>query len=445
MRFIPSTGFHQIGSLWLRGWTNIPHEELSRRFANGDFPDELRGNFALVYDDGNYFFACCDHIATYPLFYGNDHIGSIYADIASVAPASDPSPEFLAQRELLGGQTIGPSTPNSSITRLEPGYVLDKSGNTRRFIDPAVIAPDGTFSVDEFTSTVENVIRTNLKENNALLLSAGTDSVTLAAILRKLDVLSRVRLLHVHSHLQPLSERSHCERIAAEMGLAVEYVEQAYSGDIIPEISDRQFSFWIENPFPAKKAAVISAGAQNCRLITGELGDQLFGGPKNAILMKYVSQVSRPDPRTIARIWINQSTTYGKHHSIDEDPKVVSIMSTPSGKRAYDEIVTFIKDAFMRMPHETYLERFMRLNLLVKGPYRAWAYSQDDLDWFSPFADWRIAEIAMRAPVREHVGENGLGKSLLLHSWRQWISSVPWELKKHGFGVPALSKFRSHT
>jgi hypothetical protein len=267
--------------------------------------------------------------------------------------------------------------------------------------------------------------------------------VTLAAIVKKLGLEDRFSFVHAYSGSQPLTERCLVSEIAEEMRLRVTEARVDFSGDVIPSLRARHYSFWVENPFLAKRLAIEGAGLADRRLFTGELGDQLFGGPKNATLLNYALQAKKVSAEEVARIWVNQSASYGRDCGIRPYGKIeLAFDEAPEARSAYEELVAEIAAAFSRMPSRDFLNRIMLLNYLVKGPYRTWAYSQDELDWAHPFASWDLFDYAFRLSSEQKISEGGRPKALLLRAWKDHLSEIPWRKPKHGFGIPARSKLR---
>jgi hypothetical protein len=293
---------------------------------------------------------------------------------------------------------------------------------------------------------MESCVSRLVKDRNLLLLSAGTDSTCLAGILRKLGREKSFTFVHAYSANQSFTEAPLVDQFTSDMGLAVKKVNIPLTGDVLSEQSGRQYSFWRENPFSGKRIAVESAGAEDARIFTGEVGDQLFGGPKNSTLLCYALQSPRISAAEIAQLWIHLSATYGQCSSLVVPPRVADIFADYSeAKDVYDEVVQYIADLFRSMSSKDFLNRILLLNYVIKGPYRTWAYSQDTLDWVHPFAAWELFEYSYRLRSDQKIFAGGRQKAILFEAWRPYLSEIPWSVPKHGFGIPSIEKIRSQS
>lgn len=431
------------GTLHCFGAANLGWEKVAEQLALGRMPESIRGSFAFVWDGAQETIAAVDHVATFPLFYSAEGVSHVFHELLKATPGAEPNPAVEFEIQFLGGQSYGTEeTTYKQIRRLQPGHYL-RSGKQTAYIDYLSYEGNEALDLPRFTAIVEERMLSLAREENALLLSGGTDSVALAGIVKKLGLQDRFRFVHAYSGNQPLTESHIVARIAKEMQLEVTQSRVDFSGDILPAQSGRQFSFWIENPFPAKRLAIESAGAGRCRIFTGELGDQLFGGPKNPALLSYALQNPRFSAEELAALWINLSASYGRNHGFETFGKIRLLFEEhPGSREAYLALRARIADLFSRLRGKDFLNRLMMMNFLIKGPYRTWAYSQDELDWAHPFASWEIFDFAFRLRAEEKVGLGGASKAILLNAWRPYLSALPWSIPKHGFGIPARSKLR---
>lgn len=431
------------GNLYCFGAANLSWESVADSLALGRMPSSIRGSFAFVWEGIQETIAAVDHVATYPLFYTETAISHIFYELLQATPGAEPNPSIRFEIQFLGGQSYGSEeTTYKQIHRIQPGHYL-RNGNQLPYIDYFSYEGDEPLDLPAFTEMVESRVAQMARGENALLLSGGTDSVALAGIVKKLKLQEKFRFVHAHSGNQSLTESHIVSRIAREMKIDVVQSCVDFSGDILPRQSGRQFSFWIENPFPAKRLAIEKSGAGHCRIFTGELGDQLFGGPKNTALMSYALQNPRFSADELAALWINLSASYGRYSGFKTFGKIELIFEEePGSKDAYLRLQSRISSLFSRLCTKDFLNRLMMMNLLIKGPYRTWAYSQDELDWAHPFASWEIFDFAFRLRAEEKIGPGGSAKAIFLNAWRPYMSALPWSIPKHGFGIPARSKLR---
>ncbi len=425
-----------------QSWIDIGHSLLS-----GQLPRDIRGCFAFIWFGPNRTVAAVDHIQSVPLFYSEISVSNIFSDLLKAQPSRQENHKLKVQIELLGGHSLSSETTDNQIQRILPGHFLiserGKPTTQTPFINFYETLEMRPSLVEDLQGAVEDSLRSLAGQDNALLLSAGTDSTTLAGVIRKLGLQGRFKFVHAHSPYQPLSEKRLVEQIAKDMGLDVVYSEVDFSGDIIERDSDRQYSFWIENPFSGKKLAVKNVGLENCRIFTGELGDQLFGGPKNPALLSYALQQPNLDSETIATMWINLSASYGRDCGLSTSLRILDLIDGDSvANSAYEELLNQLVKIFESLNDKSLANRLMRLNYLTKGPYRMWAYSQDTLDWAHPFASWELFQLAFALSPEQKFGVNGTPKKLLADLWGSYLTELPWRISKYGFGIPAASKLR---
>lgn len=433
------------GELWFAGRANLDWQKLSQILGSGKFPYEIRGNFAFVWRGLNGdFVAAVDHLASIPLFYSEKNISNNFSELKKSLTTQTPNPKPEIEIQLLGGQTyFGEETTLKEIRRVRPCHFL-KNGKQECFLNLFLHQGNENLNKKNFIELVEAKVENLASEQNTLLLSGGTDSTALAGIIKKIGLENKFEFVHVYSEHQALSENHVVAALAEKMKLKVRYLKVNFSGGILPEERDRQFSFWVDNPFLAKRKAIDLAGLRDTRIFTGELGDQVFGGPKNPALLSYCAQTKNISSHEIAAIWVNLSASYGKCNGYLPNLKLQNLIEEDFTARiAYQELVGCLAHDFDCMQTEDLLNRFMLMNYMVKGPYRTWAYSQDELDWVHPFADWEIFDYMFRLKSEEKFGESGMAKWLLLDSWRDYVSELPWNIPKHGMGIPSIEKIRA--
>jgi asparagine synthetase B (glutamine-hydrolysing) len=446
MRFLQSTGrFRRLdswkGTLYLAGTCNISDADLLRSFNSGKFPNNLRGNHALVWiDSGGDWAAAVDHLATIPLFYSNETITDQFLTLCESQADLEEDTVFLRIREMCGELTIGPRTPWLQLKRLEPCCMI-QNGYQTKYLDLNDIACDSRDNRRAVQQAVESSFEKNLRDRNTLLLSSGTDSVTLAAIAHRLGVKNRFTYLHVYSHKSPTSEKATVERIAKDMQLQVRYHRSDYSGDIVPEISARHYALWMDNPFPSKRLAVTSEELADTRIYCGELGDQLWGGVMFAPLLRYAAQTDILRLDDVVNIWLNYRCSFGSSHELEQNAKLQRIIAEPGGAEAYDEIRAWFAE-FYSTDRSDLLAGFRTWNLLTRGPFELMAAAQDDLDWFVPFADWEVVRECLSTHSSFFM-PGGKVKHLQWSIWGEFASRIPWEKQKNGYGIPARDKIKA--
>lgn len=434
---------HPLGTLYWRGRSNLSLPAILKALEVGEFPHGIRGNFAFIWIGQHDWIAAVDHLASIPLFFTKDAISNLYSDLLETLPTKEENNAIEYQIKFLGGQSFySDETSFKGIRRVMPGQYV-KNSISHPYIDYWSYEEDQFCDRARFGQLMETAVEQDIGQKNILLLSGGTDSTALGGILKKLNKTKSFRFVHAHSSLQQFSEKESVEKISKDMDLPIEYREIYFSGDIDPEISRRQFSFWIENPFPGKRKAIEALVDETTKIFTGEIGDQLFGGPKNPALLKYAIQAKEISPIELAKMWVNLSDSYGRECGILPSKRIqVMFEMDPLARTVYEQLVAYIASQFELMKSKDFLNRIMMLNYLIKGPYRVWAYSQDTFQWCHPLASWEVFDFSFRVSSNNKVRDEGVQKWILFDQWKEFLSPVPWRSKKNGFGIPTKNKFK---
>ena len=171
-------------------------------------------------------------------------------------------------------------------------------------------------------------------------------------------------------------------------------------------------------------------------IFTGEIGDQLFGGPKLAALIPYCAQTKEVDPWALARLWIHLSGMNRKP-SVRTTPYYEWLFWTyPKAREVYQELIEHIAELFLGIQTGDLVNRFLLMNLIIKGPFRMWSYSQDNLTYAHPFADWDLVEYAMTLQSKVKIYDNGTLKRVLFDIWREYVPETIWKKPK---GAPRIA------
>lgn len=434
---------HPLGKLYWRGKANLSTDSIIASLATGEFPSRIRGSFAFVWVGQYDWIAAVDHLASTPLFFSENSISNLYCDLLETLPKKEVNPAIQYQIKFLGGQSFfSDETTFHGIRRVMPGQYV-KNHKAYPYIDYWSYEGDANCDRKKFSELMEDAVNRDISEKNILLLSGGTDSTALAGILKKLGRVDRFQFVHTYSPIQQFSEKDQVEEISREMGIPVHFREVLFTGDIDQEVSRRQFSFWVENPFPGKRSSIEGLADASTKIFTGEIGDQLFGGPKNPALLNYAMQTKEISPLDIAKIWVNLSDSYGRECGTKPSKRVqVMFEMDPLARTVYEQLIACIASQFELLRSKDYLNRIMMLNYLIKGPYRVWAYSQDTLQWVHPMASWEIFDYCFQVSSYEKVRDGGTQKWILFDQWKNYLSPIPWRSKKNGFGIPAKNKFK---
>lgn len=430
----------------MRGALPCAAQLLASRLDQQQDLDQIKGNFAAILQSRQHgTIAIVDHLANFPLYYSDKKMTSIFADILS--ESNQFNHKCYEMLNLLSGHTIGIETNWQGIYRLQPGHVFYRNQQIKYLgIAESVHTDlkDPTF----FKKTLERVFKENVAEHNILIMSAGRDSVTIAGILKKLKLLDRFEIIHIYSELQPRGEIDFVKNIVLEMDLKVHFYRQDFVIGASAEDHLRQNCFWQDNAFLLKKLAVKRFIKPGTRIWHGEIGDQLFGGPKDEIFLRMLNQLPNFDVEAMARLWISLANSSSLFPGSDLAPELRYILDGHFPDRqqpaalAFAEVKEEIKKVLMSVPSQYWIERWMRVNLALKGPFRIWGYSQCELDWFSPFAHREVIDAALPLSVYQKLGPKGKIRWIFYDLWKDYVSSIPWEKTKSGIAIPKPKNFR---
>lgn len=435
------------GELYVRGVLPCPPSTLAARLETQTDIAEIKGTFAAVLQSRRLgTIAIVDHLANYPLFYSQHRLTSIFADILQDDLKEDTlGTEMIS---LLTGHTVGAVTNRQGVFRLQPGHVLFR-GMQRKYLSLSEAAHTEEEDTTKFQSIVEKVFLENVADHNILVMSAGRDSVTMAGILKKLKLLDKFDIIHIYSELQTKSEIHFVKDIAQEMDLKVHFHRQDLVDQLPEQDRLRQKCFWRENAFPLKKLAVRKFVKSGTRIWHGEIGDQLFGGPKDGIFLKMLNQLPKFDLEDMSRLWLTLANTSGHYHGTHLSPDIRYLLQdsefasrAPDVQKAIGEIYETIQRILVNAPSKFWIERWMRVNLEIKGPFRVWGYSQCELDWFAPFAQRDVIDAALPLSITKKLGPDGRIRWIFYDLWREYVSDIPWKKSKSGISIHRPDRFR---
>ena len=424
--FVPHETPHS--QLWIKGWINITVDALQAALEAAQFPYHLRGNFAMIWTDGqgNTCMAV-DHYATIPLFYTEQHVGQYFHDVKHTVRDRTRDALTCDMIKLFAGMSVGPGTTYNEIKRIEPGHYL-WNGEARCYNDILQLPMQG-FDPAGIRDSLVGICREDYGPT-ALVLSGGKDSTTLCGIIRYENI--PCSYISIHSPNQIFKEQHIVDRICAHHGIDRTDVEIANSGMILDDDSnDRFFDFWIDNPFTAKHAAVDRAGLSDHTIMTGEGGCGTYGVRS---MLAYAAQRPNITARMLCEYMVLDMASYNKRHARDLN------LIPDNLRRAFDYLV----DHYERKWHGSNLSdthKIVHLNTQDMSTYRAYPYSQDrHIRWWHPYLDWRWVDATVPCDPQHKI--NGkYEKYLYLSCFSEMITSIPWEYPKNGLSIPALSKY----
>jgi hypothetical protein len=414
-----------FGNLYIAGRINLEVSKVSSSLDSGKFPENLRGNFALIYISPTVTCFAVDHFATVPLFYTEHTVGTYFKDVYD-SVQSPTSNDFIERViRLHGGYSLGSQTNINEINRVEPcTYVWN--GTVHNYID---IFEDGyqEFDKDKAIDVLKTAVARCSGEENAVFLSGGKDSSTLLGCM--LEWGYNVNTISLHSRHQLYSEKKIVERLDEAYGTNTNFVEIEYSGKILGEDNEQFFSFWIENPFGAKRFAVDTLDWRHKTFITGEGGPLVFN---HKMPLTYALQKGTIEDYcrllAIDTMWNHQVASADKEY-VDEKNHDVLDFVTQEYVNVFNNFNSDI-DITNRLIH---------LQTVDTCCYRNFAYSQDkDITWTHPYFDWDFVKYVCGLEATYKTNKN-----LYKEAYGDYISLIPWEYPKNGLSIPTKHKHRS--
>ncbi len=110
----------------------------------------------------------------------------------------------------------------------------------------------------------------------------------------------------------------------------------------------------------------------------------------------------------------------------------------PESPHDYQELIEKIGQLFLSFKTKDIVNRLITMNLIIKGPYRVWPYSQDVLAYAHPMADWDLVEYCLKLGSKHKVYSNGTLKRILYDLWSEYVPEVVWQKPK---GTPRIPSF----
>lgn len=411
--------------LYIKGKINLSADEIIISLENGKFPENLRGNFSLIWLDNlqNYCFAV-DHFCSFPLFFTKDKVSQYFYDISISEKNLSENSFFISMRKVLGGMTIGNSTTYREIQRVEPGHYV-MNGKTKMFIDLLKVPTYENYDKNELKILLTNQI----KNDDTLLLSSGKDSGFLLNLIHK-D--KKCNFLNILSPYQMYTERYGVERLQKYYNIDVEYVTCEFTGSILSKEENKRFlDFWVENPFLSKYYAVSNSKFSNPNYITGEIGLGIYS--VNNLLI-YALQKSSIKIHDFCKFLVFDIKTNGKHKS-DLDLKF-----SLESKIALEFAINYFEERFKKSDLDLN-STLIHLSTTEISAFRLFSYSQDKThNWIHPYADWNFISKVIGLPIHLKVN-NKFEKYLYVDMLKEDLCFIPWEYPKNGLSIPEFNRF----
>jgi hypothetical protein len=412
-------------TLYLKGKTNLTQHQILSSLENNIFPENLRGNFSLIWLDKfqNYCFAV-DHFSSFPLFYTENKVSQYFYDISRAEEKLTENSFFKKMRSLLMGMTVGQSTAYKEISRVEPGHYV-MNGKSKRFIN--LLRTEQTNEYDPYE--IKMLLLDQIKDNDTLLLSSGKDS---GFLLNLIQGEKKCNFLNITSPFQIYTERFGVERIQKFYSIDIEYIVSEYTGAILSQEENKKFlDFWIENPFLAKYDAIRKSKFKNGNFITGEIGLGIYSANN---LLTYAIQKPNLTIRDFCKFLIFDIKTNGKYKS---DLDIELDLET---KIALEFLIDYFETQFKKSSLDI-TSTLIHLASTEISTFRLFSYSQDkDHKWIHPYADWNFVNKITSLPATLKVN-NKYEKYLYIDILKDKICLIPWEYPKNGLSIPEINKF----
>ena len=410
-----------------------------------NFLTHVSHQFAVVITkNDSLYFACVDHLASIPLYYNQNCITDSWHVIDIQNDIFETDWQTLVEIFLLGGQNINTNTQYKNVSRILPGRYLT---NTEQKVYKTLMSfPRLECNLKE---TIINKFCAAESDNNVLMFSGGTDSVFLLHLALKYGK-KNWRIIHMFSDQEINNEFQIAKRVESYYGCTIE----AYNLDnyenlpintknkITEQGSRTTFEkYWHhEEMFPKLILLNMANVSSNEKIWTGEIGDQLFGGPKLSSLL--ATLVQQRNIESIVNLWIDLSCSYNASYITDLSKhdfyqnKFQDVVKGPVWKTAYKKLSNEITDIFKQSDVNDLMLKFIHMNYIIKGPFRVWPYSQlPEYSFYHIFADYDIARIVFNSTA-DKITPNGILKGCLLNFFKEELPDYVWKLPKAGPTMP---------
>lgn len=252
---------------------------------------ELRGAFAGCVTDGRALWCFRDHLGSRPLFF-RDHAGTfiVATEVKQVVAAAEISRQpNLEAIERLYYRGIGPDTAIQGVMRLSHRGLIevdDRGYRQQAHWDPSEILETSRMDVDEAVESLRSMLTTivprHLSGADAIALSGGIDSSTVAAFAREQHGGQSDGLLAAYTATYPnhpsVDESRYTLEIADHLGIPLTTYQHTKS-----PLED--VSRWVDladGPWESLPAAVVLEGYELARslgadtVLTGELAEYVM-------------------------------------------------------------------------------------------------------------------------------------------------------------------------
>ena len=454
---------------------------------------KLNGMFAIALWDKRHsrLFLARDRFGEKPLYYGK--VGSTFL-FGSELKALKAHPDFRADIDrdavslyLRHNYIPAPHSIWRGIYKLEPAHLVEISsagdaGRPQPFwsfdelMDKAAAHPvmPGSGAVDELEQVLSRSIGLRMEADVPLgaFLSGGIDSSLIVALMQKLSP-GRVKTFTIGFDQPEFNEADVAKQVAQHLGTNhfEHYLQPHEALDLVPrlpEIWDEPFAD--SSQIPTYLVSMITRQHVTVAL-SGDAGDELFGGYNRYFLANRINQATRwmPDFLRPAFGTMMRKPGFGalvqagsavlprrfRHSGVrDRLPKIADVIEAGNSRETYRQLVSHFKrpDDLVIGGHEPatllnadtgiendtlsmmYLDTLTYLpgDILAKVDRASMAVS---LESRIPFLDPDVVEFAWRLPLSAKV-QGGSGKRILKELLYRHVPAELIDRPKMGFGVP---------
>lgn len=445
--------FYHYGSF------NLSIDDIIHKLLLGNFPSNIKGNFAFVFKDKSRTVLAVDHLPTTNLFYGLGYIGHIYLSLVEELESQDfylnLNNPIRRQIDLYWGGSVGQETTYKQIKRVLSGCYLeifpDGKEKITEYRNLYTHFTDPNFNVNELSDVLENFISKTVKNNQnkyGLLYSSGTDSNTLLGFFRKLNLHDNCKLISIRGKKEYQEEALYIEKISNSYGLkpnwyTLSHVNNREFEKFAETTNDNNFklayqrthnAYWLDPHAVTKYLAVNGTNNQDCVIFTGEVGDQIFGSRFGKVLLKYILQRPNHSVEELAYLFLNCDRSRFKQIGVFD--KFSNYSMFPNIIKCQEMAVEWFVNTWNKIQTDDLVNKIELLHYLYKGSHRIYNYSQfTDLKFAHPFADSDVFDLVWKIPGKEKIGNNGKTRMLSYNLIKDHVLDLSWTLPKTGVAI----------
>ena len=383
------------------GYANLLPSAVYASLQEGEFPAELRGNFAFVYATPTDTWMCVDHLATCPLYYtdSNKIFHNLTAWIGEVGARGLNAVSTL-QRGMFGFcYTIGDLTPYSGIYQVPPEHYWHND-QVVRYSDvarPKSYEWDSELYRNLLGAAVNQIPWQRYYTTISMLFSSGRDSAVVASAIAQGS--------------QKYKHQVDYYTITHETGKHNEFFDALESGEQL-EIAPVDLTANINSPTNVEyefddsawlvKLQTLERHNITGTVITGEVGNVISYGEAGKRLSYYVNRYGEWSSEEIASMLCShvenfKTTTLNRSSFSDQFARDEWIADS-----AWQRIVKDVEDTLNRWGFWTSEDEAYKRNCLVNvgclhhKSFRLRGYSTDwRRKWYHPLADYYVMDYTL--------------------------------------------------